>query len=335
MQADTPVSDFIFRQPGSLDMNTAAMRIGNAKTSTLALYGAFAVILLSTLYPGSAHADEYAKTYALTGRGEVHVDADNGAVRVSTWDSPKVAFDLHYDGGAWSDALKIDSRQIGNVVELIAVEREHSWWNWGHFGNRRLIVEVHMPKDADLRLGTSNGRVDVSTLNGKVTIHTSNGSINADHLAGNIHLASSNGAIVVDSLQGSVKVRTSNGSITATGVDGKCELVTSNGRIQADGRFEALDIVSSNGSVTARSESGSKMSGDWSIRTSNAMVDLSLPSDLKATLDAGTSNGRIALELPVTVQGYQSGNELHGMLNGGGPELHIRTSNAQIRVGRT
>ncbi len=301
-------------------------------SSNLTRLGLCCAILLTGGFAACANAEEYVKSYSVGGRANVHVHAQYGAVSVTTSDDTKVEFDVRYDKRDWASALPIDSRQDGNVVELTALLDPQSWWGWGHFSNRRLSIEVRMPKNADLQLETSNGAVDVSSLNGNISIHTSNGRIRAEQLSGMIDVGSSNAEITLDSLTGTVKVRTSNGAISATHLDGKCELSTSNSWIQATGRFESLDITSNNGGVVARAESGSRMSAGWNIRTTNAGVDLSLPTDLKANLDAGTSNGGVALDLPVTMQGYQSGTQLRGVLNGGGPELSVHTSNGRIRV---
>jgi len=49
-------------------------------------------------------------------------------------------------------------------------------------------------------------------------------------------------------------------------------------------------------------------------------------------LDAETSNASITLDLPVTVESYDSKRQVHGALNGGGPELSIHTTNGSIHV---
>ena len=303
---------------------------------TVTKLGVCCAILVTAAFACRVDADEYFKSYAVSGRADVHVHADNGSVNFITADGSKVEFDVKYEksewGGGSGDGPQIDSRQDGNVVELTAVTPEHTWL--GH-GSRRLGIEVHMPKDADLRLETSNGSVAVSSLNGHITIRTTNGAVRAALLAGTIDISSTNGGIILDALQGSVKVQTSNGGIRATALDGKCELATSNGGIHVTGRFEWLDITSGNGAVVARAESGSTMSSAWSIRTTNAGVSLALPTGFKANLDASTSNGRITLDLPAELQGTRSESQAHGPVNGGGPSLVIHTSNGSIHIAAT
>lgn len=303
-----------------------------SKFSIGAQIGAACAVLLCASCTGGVQADAYTKAYQLTGRANVQVNARWGAVRVITNDGNQVAFDVEYDRQEWASALPIESRQDGNVVTLAARVDEHSWWGWGTFGDHRLNITIRMPKDADLRLTTTNGDINVSSLNGQVSIHTQNGRIDAQHLQGTLDIGSSNGAITLDTLQGAMTVHTTNGSITASRLDGKCEVSTTNGLVRVEGRFESLAITSTNGSVFTRAESGSRMASDWRIETTNGGVDVSVPKDLAANLDVNTNNGSIKLELPVTVQGDAGGNSVRGTLNGGGPQMSLRTTNASIHV---
>ncbi len=274
------------------------------------------VILLSagcTFAPGVD--EEYAQSFAPSGRADVHVHVANARVRVTTSEDPKVDFRVRYETDGSDPGHPFSTHQDGNVVELTQNNDSRDWWNLNGSGVNWAVIEVRMPKNADLQLQTSNGAIDVSSVNGTIRLHTSNGAITAAALKGKLKASSSNGFISVEDL------------------DGDCELSTSNGRIRASGRFDSLDIHSSNGSVVARAANGSTVASRWSIGTSNAGIDLSLPTDLKADLNVATSNGGMQLELPLTVQGVQDQYHLRGSLNGGGQEVSVHTSNGHIRVG--
>jgi hypothetical protein len=268
-----------------------------------------------TYETGGGEAQDYAKSFALSGRPDVHIHALDAQVHVITSEDPKVDFHVRYERTGSDTALPFSAHQEGNVVALTWNEQPHDWGNWGGFGTADAVIEVRMPKNADLQLQTSNGAIEVSSLNGNIWLH------------------SSNGAITAAALKGKLKAETSNGAITVDGVDGDCALATSNGRIQAAGRFDSLELHSSNGSVVARAAAGSTITSGWNIGTSNAWVDLSVPTDLKADLNVVTSNGGVQLDLPLTVQGFQGTSQLRGTLNGGGPEVSVHTSNGHIHVG--
>jgi hypothetical protein len=272
------------------------------------------VVSAGCTYTTGTDGGEFSQSFAVNGRADVHIQARDAHVRVLAADDSKVAFRVRYERSASDPEVPYSARQDGNVIELNEKEDSHDWWNWGNVTSGRAEIEVHMPQNADLQLQTSNGAIEVTRLNGTIRLHTSNG------------------AITADSLKGKLLAHTSNGGISVEGVDGDCNLGTSNGRIHVTGRFDALDLHSSNGVVVARAQAGSTVASRWNIGTSNAPVDLAVPTDLKADLDVGTSNGGVKLDLPITLQGYEGQSHLHGTLNGGGQEVSVHTSNGPIRV---
>jgi hypothetical protein len=296
-------------------------------------------MLLSALIGGCSHSrlNEYHKSYTVTGRANVQVDARWGAVRVSSTPGSQVEFDVLYDQQDLGSDPPVRSRQDADVVALSAQERfgESNWWNgwgWGDDNRHRLEIAVRMPQDADVRVHTTNGAIDIASVNGTISIQTRNGRIDAQRLSGNIDIGSTNGGVGLDTVKGTLSVHTTNGRVIASHIDGKCELATSNGGVQIEGRFESLDLTSTNGPVVARAERGSTMSSDWGIHTTNGGINLELPPDLKADLKIETTNGGIKLDLPVVTQGFEGRGRLQGSLNGGGPQLSLSTTNAGIHV---
>jgi hypothetical protein len=331
----------VLAQSDPADCNLRAPTM-NTRSASHASFAAVCAIVLGTANAASAHAEQYLKSYAVTGRANVQVDAQWGAVHVTTSPGNKVEFEVTYDRRDWAPDPSIQSRQDGTVVALRVRADEQSdgrsWWNfwswggWGGYNRHQLDIEVRMPQDADLQLQTDNGAIEVASVHGNISIHTRNGRVNAQRLSGIIDIGSTNGGIDLDTLKGALSVHTTNGHITASRLDGKCDLSTSNGGMQVEGRFEALDLSSTNGGVIARAESGSTMLSNWSIRTTNGRVDLAVPSDLKANLKIDTNNGWIRLDLPLTTQGYETRGLIRGTLNGGGPEVSVSTTNAGIHV---
>jgi DUF4097 and DUF4098 domain-containing protein YvlB len=293
------------------------------------------VMLAATGFASRANAEEYVKSYAVTGRANVIVHADDSGVHVTTWDTNQVEFRVTYEGIAVIQVggkLRIDSQQNGDQVELT----EHVGPNitFG-FSNRRIRTEVHMPKNADLELETTDGGIEISSLNGNITLHTADGGIKASQLSGKIDIHSNDGGINADALTGELRMHTGDGAVSANNLDGKCDVSSGDGSIHVAGRFDSLDIKSGEGGVSASVAAGSRMSSAWSIRTGDGAIELSVPADFQATLDATTKDGRISLDLPVTVEGSLSKTQIHGTLNGGGPSLIIRTGDGSIRLNRS
>ena len=310
------------------------MRLHPNRTAVLRL-GIIASALLATvaLAPRASATDWPSKSYTVSGRANVRIDTNDGSVRVTTSDTKTVEFHVEYVGYELDKNLHIESHQNGDQVELVARVTGHWGFSWGT-NSRRLHIEVRMPKDADLNAHTGDGSVEASSINGNVAVETGDGSVRANSLTGTIDLHTHDGSINVDTLKGDIKLRTGDGSIEGRELDGKLEADSGDGHIRVAGRFEGLLIHTGDGSVDTRVLPGSKMASSWNIRTGDGSVDLSLPGDFQANIDASTGDGHISVGLPVTVEGTFSNSQLHGKMNGGGQSLTVHTGDGSIRLSK-
>jgi len=264
----------------------------------------------------AVHADEVAKTFSVTGHARVNVDTDDGAVRVSTGDIKQIEIRVVYTGYKLDRDLRVTTQQNGDSVEVVAKTSGGSFWNWG-VRHTSLRVEVHMPKDADL------------------TVRSGDGSVEADSINGNVDVTTGDGSITVQGAKGNIRFHTGDGHIEARGLDGTVDASSGDGHINLEGRFDGLSIKTGDGSVTARAAAGSKMAAPWSLRSGDGSVDLEVPGDLQANVDASTHDGHISMGLPLTVEGSFSSSSIHGKLNGGGQTLTIRTGDGSIHLSKT
>jgi DUF4097 and DUF4098 domain-containing protein YvlB len=281
----------------------------------------------------AAQAEDITKAYTVSGRPNVRVDTNDGSVTVTTGDTKEVRFRVEYQGYDLNKNLRVDSRQDGDRVELIARVTGHFVF-WGMSG-KRLHIEVVMPRTGDLQVSTGDGAVEASSLDGNVVISTGDGSVKAHALSGTVDLHTGDGSITVEGLKGDIKMRTGDGSVEARGLDGKVNADSGDGHIKLEGRFDSLNIRTGDGGVEAHANNGSRMNAAWNIRTGDGSVDMTLPGDLQANIDASTGDGRISLGMPVTVEGSFSNSQIHGKMNGGGQPLVIHTSDGSIRLNKS
>lgn len=269
-------------------------------------------LLASGLFAATVRADDYEKSFTVTNRASVHVDANDGSVNVATSDTKQVEFRVEYQGYVLNKSLEIESNQHGDEVEL-NVHIPHGW----HFSIgtiRRLHIEVRMPKDADLQ------------------VRTGDGSIKANNVTGNIDLHSGDGALTVGSLKGAVRLHTGDGSIEANDMDGKCDASSGDGRIRLSGRFDVLTAKSGDGSVSVEARTGSKLDSSWSITSGDGGIDVAVPADLPANVEASSGDGHVTSDIPLTVEGVMSKSRVHGKMNGGGSTLTIHTGDGSIHL---
>src|SRR3984893_7951508 len=200
-----------------------------------------AMLLATAATTPSARAEDVTKSFTVNGRAIVRVDTNDGSVRVTSGDNKEVQFHVEYRGYELNRNLRVDTRQDGDKVELVARVTGHWGFSWGNH-NRNLHIEVRMPKSGDLEVSTGDGAVEASSLEGNVTISTGDGSLKASELSGNIDLHTGDGSINVDRLKGEIKMRTGDGSIEARGLDGKVTADSGDGHIKLEGRFDGLNI---------------------------------------------------------------------------------------------
>jgi DUF4097 and DUF4098 domain-containing protein YvlB len=310
------------------------MRLHPNRTTVLRLgIAASALLAVVALAPRASASEWPSKSYTVSGRANVRIDTNDGSVRVTTSDTKTVEFRVEYAGYELDKNLHIESHQNGDQVELVARVTGHWGFSWGT-NSRRLRIEVRMPKDADLNAHTGDGSVEASSINGNVAVETGDGSVRANSLTGTIDLHTHDGSINVDTLKGDIKLRTGDGSIEGRQLDGKLEADSGDGHIRVAGRFDGLMIKTGDGSVDTRVLPGSKMASSWNIHTGDGSVDLSLPGDFQANIDASTGDGHISVGLPVTVEGTFSNSQLHGKMNGGGQSLTVHTGDGSIRLSK-
>jgi DUF4097 and DUF4098 domain-containing protein YvlB len=248
-----------------------------------------------------ARADEWSKTYTLTGKPNLRVDTSDANIHVSTWDQNTIEAKVtttRYKIG--DDGIRIEEHQTGDEVEIdVRYPHTHGFGitvDWGNHGSHRVDIEIRMPHE---------GRVDLRTGDGKIEL-------------GNF--------------KGEMQLRSGDGSQELEGVDGKLRALTGDGHIRANGRFDELDLKTGDGRVEARATAGSALATSWRLESGDGTVTLEVPENLAADVDLHTGDGHIDLDVPVTTEGKIHEGEVRGKLNGGGNLLMIHTGDGSIRL---
>ena len=244
-----------------------------------------------------AAADEWTKTYTITGKPELRIETSDANIRVTTWDQNTIQARVttdHYKIG--EGGIQIDEHQSGDSVE-IEVRYPHRAFtiDWGQ---HRVDVIIQMPREGRVNLRTGDGRIELAGLKGEMDLHSGDGAENIDD------------------------------------VDGKLHASAGDGHIRAAGRFDELDLKTGDGHVDARATPGSSLAAGWRLETGDGSVSLDVPGDFAADVDLHTSDGHIDLDMPVTTEGSMREHTIHGKLNGGGGLLTIHTGDGSIHLGK-
>jgi hypothetical protein len=248
--------------------------------------------------------EHFDKAYPLRSGGAFAVKNVNGSVTVEAWDQEQVQInavkevraDRDEDARQAMTRLTIEVSQSANGlrVETKMPAHDEGFWEWlsGHHVQTKVDYHIKVPRHLDLQAESMNGGVNLTGTRGKATVETTNGNVQVGQVEGKLSAETTNGSITIAEVAGSVKAETTNGSI-------KAQLT--------------------------------RVEGDLSFESTNGSVVVHLPADVRATLDASTTNGSVHSSFEVA-GGHSSRRHLSGEINGGGGKLALNTTNGSIRV---
>lgn len=125
-----------------------------------------------------------------------------------------------------------------------------------------------------------------------------------------------NGSVTASNFTNFTKISAVNGAVTATNLRGATNLSTVNGEVSAD--FDRLDT-------------GNKVT----LSTVNGRVNLIIPSDANATINADTLNGNITNDIGLPIRkGKYIGRDLYGRIGTGDARIKLDSVNGGLTIRR-
>jgi Toastrack DUF4097 len=138
------------------------------------------------------------------------------------------------------------------------------------------------------------------------------------------------GSISSDGVRADLRLGAVDGDIRIEEFAGRIEAGTVDGRIAVSGEIRGLRLETIDGDVRIDASPGSSMSDEWTVRTTDGDIDLSLPPGFSADLSV-QGNGRLETEIPLEGSGRR-GARLTARIGGGGSLFSIRTGDGRIRI---
>jgi DUF4097 and DUF4098 domain-containing protein YvlB len=253
------------------------------------------------------------RTFRFAPGGEVTIESQNGRIVIEAWDKPQIRVQITRTVRAGDEArAKELMRGLRADVELrsdrLRIQSRYpkireNLGIWDILGGRVAALQVHyylqVPRNTSFSLETSNGEIRVRGT------------------------------------QGSVEAATVNGDVEVLGVNGTLELQTTNGEIRLGGIRGGAVAQTTNGAVSA--DFASVANRDVvDLGTTNGNLEVSLPSDVHATLEANTTNGRVTISgFQLKTRGTLTSKSILGTIGGGGARVALRTTNGNIDVAPT
>jgi DUF4097 and DUF4098 domain-containing protein YvlB len=317
------------------------MRSYLKRTLNLVAFLALAMFFVScSPFPLQADTEEVVKkSFSVGEGGTLWLETDLGSIIIDTEDTNTLEVEVVKMVGTSNERkakdvfedFVLDFKKSGNDVTIDGdYKRNNSIFSWVSGKRLKVKFRIRVPKKYNLELKTSGGSIKVREIDGNVKAKTSGGSLKFDYVKGTLRGRTSGGSIYLEGCDGDVEVNTSGGSIRLGQVKGEVKAHTSGGSIKVKEVMGTIKASTSGGSVSAYISK--QPQGNCKLTTSGGSVTVHLSDGIKVDVDAKTSGGRVHTEFPVTVQGELSKRKLQAKVNGGGPELYLRTSGGSIRI---
>ena len=284
--------------------------------------------------------DNIEKTFNVNSGGKLTIDTARGSMEIRGTNNNRVEVKLYREyrsndkkrANEALDDFVVSFKQHGDDVEIIAEHKKKSLGRlWNNIRNRlRIKYVVTVPGKYNVDLHTRGGSILVEDLEGRVLTKTSGGSLEFNNIDGPINGNTSGGSITIGETLGDVDVHTSGGRITIDNAQGDVEASTSGGRIEVNEVSGTINAKTSGGSIMAYISREPK--SNCRLTTSGGSVTVYLNSGIGVHVDAHTSGGRVYTDFPVTIRGEILKRDLDADINGGGPELYLRTSGGSIHI---
>lgn len=276
---------------------------------------ALAVAMVSA-QPPAAPENEAAENQAtfdrnLTFNGKLQLLVGTGAGNITLTRGSANQIRIHGIVKANHDA---DPAQVQQIASNPPIEQEgNSIHIGGHQENMHGIsisYEIEAPADTELNAATGSGNITDTGVGHDAKLTTGSGNIKATGIEGGFTLQTGSGNIGIDSTgQGDAKAQTGSGNIDLKGVAGALQAQTGSGEIKAEG----------------------KPSSSWKLQTGSGSIQLAT-GNAPINLDASTGSGSISTNPSVAMGSSADHHHLHTQLNGGGPEVQVKTGSGSIRV---
>ncbi len=184
----------------------------------------------------------------------------------------------------------------------------------------RLDFEIHVPRNATVRVDSERGEIIIENLDGGLTIGGISTAVALSKVSGNITINTVDGAIRMQSSQGHIKAESISGDLTFLQVSGpELRASTNSGRIRYEGDFG--------------------QAGTYVLNSYSSPIDILASANASFDLAARAVQGMIESNLPFRptplgnpFRRLSPGKFLQGRFNNGDSTVEVTSYSGTIRV---
>lgn len=255
---------------------------------------------------GTLYLDmDYGNIDVLVGKGEAVIIEMTRSVRVNSEEEARKIFDKVHE-------YSFDQSRNDVTVESRFSEQRGGWTRWGKKNRIKLNMKVTVPANYNIDFETGAGNIEIGDLGGEINGRTGAGNIEIGAVDGVVDITSGAGNVEVVGATNHVEVNTGAGNIDLHDVTGYVRANTGAGNVTA--------------SITSQPENDSK------LETGAGNVTVYLAGNAGVFVDAVASMGSASCEYPLKVQGKWMTKSFEGEVNGGGPDLFMRSGVGNVTL---
>ncbi len=266
--------------------------------------------------------DTVKRTFKVQPGGRLVVDMDHGNVEIEVGRDDMVHIEVERIVEADSreeakrilDEHELAFEQDGNTVRFRSRFEDDRWTRrlWGRSKRFKVEVRIRVPERFDIDFTNGAGNVRVADVTGRVEGRTGAGNVVIGMVRGPVEVSSGAGNIEVDGAVGRIEVSSGAGNITLRRIEGQILAHTGAGNITAQISRQPAD--------DSRLESGA------------GNVTVYLDEGVGVYVDAVAGIGSAECEYGLKIDGKWMKKSFGGRINGGGPELTLRSGVGNVAL---
>ena len=248
---------------------------------------------------------DYGNIDVIVGSGDMVEIEMIRTVRVNSESEARDIFDNYHE-------YSFEQSRGDVVIESRYSEEKGGWGRWGKRNKFKINMKIKVPAKYNVDFETGAGNIEIGDITGEINGKTG---------AGNIFIGAVDG--IVDITSGA-------GNIEMIGVTEKVEVHTGAGNIELKEVTGAVRANTGAGNITASIES--QPQNDSKLETGAGNVTVYLSRRAGVFVDARASMGSASCDYPLKIEGKWMSKSFEGEVNGGGPDLYMRSGVGNVTL---